>query len=212
MLRYSIRASVALCLLVAGTYIHAAEPPKVIAEGEWSKPVDDNNGYALRGRLVLCEKPAGGDLREVAVYVELQDASEAIGMGLQIFCEMGKTDFRPEYKGGLQCEMHDKDKRVVPHTDYAFGGATPKSEWVKLPSDATIRVRATPFGVARAKEMGITPDLGKLWVIKDGDPNEYFLSGAFTVAPADKGLEKDGGHIWRGEIVLPPVRIKNKRS
>ena len=190
----------------------AAEGPKVIAEGEWSKPVDDNRGYAVRGRLVLCEKFAGDDLREVAVYVELQDASKAIGQGMQLFCEMGKSDLGPEYKGGLQCEMHDKDKRLVNHTDYSFGGATPRSEWVRLPGDATMRLRASPFGVRRAKAMSITPHLGKLWVIEDGDPNEYFLSGTFTVAPADDGIEKNGVHIWRGAIVLPTVRIKNNAA
>jgi len=151
-------------------------------------------------------------LREVPVYVELQDVSDAVGMGMQLYCEMGKTDFRPESKVGLQCEMRDKDKKIVKYTDYPFGGGTPRSEWVKLPSDGTIRLRATPFGVARAKEMGITPGLGKLWLIKDGDPNEYSLSGTFTIAPADKGLEKDGGHIWRGEIALPAVKIKNNRK
>jgi len=211
MLRDALCTLIGVCLLVAGAYAQAADAPRVIAEGEWSKPVDDTRGYAVRGRLVLCEKMAGDDLRDVAVYVELQDASEAIGMGMQLFCEMGKTDFSPDYKGGLQCEMHDKDRRLVPHTDYPFGGRVPKSEWVQLPSDATIRLRASPFGVRRAKAMSITPDLGKLWVIADGDPNEYFLSGTFTVAPADNGLEKDGGHIWRGAIVLPAVRIKNKR-
>ena len=51
---------------------------KVIAEGEWSKPVDDNRGYAVRGRLVLCEKFSGDDLREVAVYVELHKLASCI--------------------------------------------------------------------------------------------------------------------------------------
>jgi hypothetical protein len=59
--------------------------------------------------------------------------------------------------------------------------------------------------------MAISPELGKLWVIKDDDPNEYFLSSTFTIAPAEDGIEKDGGHIWRGVINLPAVRIKNKR-
>jgi hypothetical protein len=188
-----------------------AEWPKVIAAGEWSKPVDDNRGYAVRGRLVLCEKRLGDDRREVAVYVELQDASKAIGGSMQIFCDFGKADFRPEYKGGLQCELRDHDKQPVKSTSYSFGGAIPKSEWVRLPSDATMRLRASPFGVSRANAMAITPDLLKLWVIGDDDPNEYFLSGTFTVAPADDRIEKDDGHIWRGAIVLPEVRIKNKR-
>jgi hypothetical protein len=130
---------------------------------------------------------------------------------MQLYCEMAKTDFRPEYKGGLQCKMHDKDKKLVPSTGYPFGGGVPKSEWVRLPCDATIRLRATPFGLRRDNAMAISPELSKLWVIKDDDPNEYFLSGTFTIAPAEDGIEKDGGHIWRGVIDLPAVRIKNKQ-
>ena len=189
----------------------AAERPKVIAEGEWSKPVADSRGYAVRGRLVLCEKLVGSDRREVAVYVDLQDVCEFIGNGMQLFCDMGKTDFRPEYRGGLQCEMRDKDKRLVISKGYPFGGAVPLSEWVRLPTDATIRLRASPFGIHQAKAMAISPELNKLWVIGDGDPNDYFLSGTFTVAPADDRIEIDGVHVWRGTIVLPAVRIKNKR-
>jgi len=210
MLRHAIRGLIAVLILVAAGHVWAAEPPKVIAEGEWSKPVSDPLAYALRGRLVICEKSLGGDVLEFPVYVELQDVSEAIGPGMQIYCAMGDADDRPGSKSGLNCEMRDKDKKIVKHTDYPFGGQTPRSEWVKLPSEATIRLRATPFQVGRAKVMGITPDLGHLWLIPEGDPNDYFLSGTFTVAPADKDLEKDGSHIWRGELVLPPVRLKNK--
>lgn len=189
----------------------AADPPKIIAAGEWSKPVADKRGYALRGRLVLCEKPARDELREVVVYVELQDASEFVGQSLKLFCEMGKRDFRPEYKPGLQCEMRDKEQRVVPTTGFPFGGAVPLSEWVTLPVDATIRVRATPFGIRRPKSLAISPHLNNLWVIGDDDFDEYFLSGTFTVDPTEDQVPPGDGHVWRGTIVLPPARIQNKK-
>ena len=189
----------------------AADPPKVIAEGDWSKPVADTRAFAVRGRLVLCEKPRSDNRREVAVYVELQDGRESIGNSMRIFCDMGKTDFRPEYKGGLQCELQDKDKKPVKSTSYPFGGAVPASEWVTLPTDATIRLRASPFGIHQAKAMAITPHLGKLWVIGDDDPNEYFLSGTFTVDPDAGRKTIEEPHVWRGTIVLPAVRIMNHR-
>jgi hypothetical protein len=206
--------SLAFIWLGLGGLGHAAEGPKVIAEGEWSKPVADARGYAVRGRLVLCEKPVKDDHREVAVYVELQDVCEFVGNGMRLLCEMSKTDFRPEYKGGLQCEMRDKDKKIVKPTGYPYGGGgvgVPKSEWVVLPNDATIRLRASPFGVYRAKAIAITPELNKQWVIEDDDPKEYFLSGAFTVAPTDDQIPKGDGHVWRGSIDLPAVRIRNKQ-
>jgi hypothetical protein len=190
----------------------AAEWPKIIAAGEWSKPVADSRGYAVRGRLVLAEKSVSRDRRQVVVYVELQDASEAVGGSMRLFCEFGKTDFRPEYKRGLQCELQDKDKRPVKSTPFPFSGAVPKSEWVTLPSDATFRLRASPFGIHRAKALAIAPDLGKLWVIADDDPNEYYLSGTFTVDPATDRIPPGKEHVWRGTIVLPAVRVVNQRQ
>jgi hypothetical protein len=185
----------------------AAEPPKVFATGEWSKPVADKVGRALRGRLVLCEQPRGDDRRHAALYVELQDASDAIGPTMRLYCDMGKHDFRDSYKGGLDCELRDKNGQPVKTTPFPFGGAVPKSEWVLLPPDATIRLRATPFGISRVKAKAICPHLGKLWVIADDDPNEYFLSGTFTVDPPDGPVAANNEHIWMGTITLPAMRI-----
>jgi hypothetical protein len=207
----SFAVSGAVLLTLSGL-VQAAEEQNPIAAGAWSKPVSDSRGYALRGRLMLCEKRVSEEHREVAVYVELQDANEFIGDGMRLFCDFGKTDFRPVYKGGLQCELHDKDNRPVPSTGYPFGGAVPKSEWVTLPSDATIRLRASPFGIHRAKAMAISPQLNQLWVIDDKDSAEYFLSGTFTVDPDAGRKTVEDPHIWRGTIVLPAVRIVNQRK
>jgi hypothetical protein len=190
----------------------AADPPKVIATGDWSQPVADSRARAVRGRLVLCEKIVGDDRRAVAVYVELQDASDSIGGTVQLFCDFGRTDFRPEYKGGLRCELRDKDKRPVKSTPFPFSGAVPQSEWVALPSDATIRLRASPFGIHRPKAMAIAPDVSTLWVIGDDDANEYLLSGTFTVEPAADRKPPGEGHVWRGTVDLPAVRIVNQRK
>jgi len=190
----------------------AAEPAKVIAEGEWSKPVADNRGRAVRGRLALCEKVVNENRREVAVYVELQEASDAIGGSMRLFCDFGRTDFRPEYKKGLHCQLRDKDQKPVKSTPFPFSGAVPRSEWVTLPTDSTIRLRSSPFGIHQPKAMAISPDLGSLWVIRDGDANEYFLSGTFTVDPAADRVTAGDEHIWRGTIELPAVKIVNKRK
>jgi hypothetical protein len=191
---------------------HAAEEPRIIAAGEWSKPVADSRGCAVRGRLVLGERRVSEERREVAVYVELQEASDAGGGALAIFCDFGKTDFRPEYQGGLQCELRDSAERPVRAVGFPFSGAIPRSEWVTLPRDATIRLRASPFGIHRANALAIAPSLAKLWVIGDDDPNEYFLSGTFTVDPAADPVPPGKEHVWRGTLVLPAVRIVNQRK
>ncbi len=200
---------VTVALVAAGS--QALAQSKDLAVGVWSKPVTDNRGFAVRGRLVLGEKQRGDDLREVAVYVELQDASQAVGRTVQLFCEMGRHDFRPEYKAGLHCEMHDKDKRSVPGTGFPFSGAVPASQWVTLPSDGTIRLRASPFGIRRPKALAISPHLDKLWVIGDDDANEYFLSGTFTIDPPKDRNPPGDEQVWRGTLELPAVRISSQR-
>ena len=201
-----IAALCALLLLTASTL--AADGPKVIAAGDWSKPVADNRGYALRGRLLLCEKVVAADRREVAVYIELQDACDFIGRGMQLWCEVAKTDFRPEYKKGLHCEMHDAKGNKIEPEGFPFGGGVPSNEWVKLPTDGTIRLRTTPFGIHRPGALAICPHLGGMWVIPDEDKNEYRVSGTFTVDPAadQKPLDPDL-HIWRGTITFPPMQV-----
>jgi hypothetical protein len=201
-----IRAIVAL-LLVA-PFAHSVEP-KVITEGAWSKPVADNRGRALRGRLVLAERRVNVERREIVVYVELQDASEAIGNTMHLFADMGRHDFRPEYKGGLRCQLRDKDGTELKSTSFPFGGAVPQSEWVSLPADATIRLRATPFGIHRPGAMAIAPDVSKMWVINDGDPKEYFLAGTFTIDPAAEAVPKEFDFVWRGTLELAAVKIVN---
>lgn len=210
-----IRASgilAGLILATLGGSGRTAELPKVIAAGEWSKPVSDSRGRAVRGRLVLCQKVVSAERREVAVYVELQDARESVGGSLRLFCDFGRTDFRPEYKGGLRCELRDKDRRPVKSAPFPFSGAVPASEWVTLPSDATIRLRASPFSIHRPKAMAISPDVGSLWVISDDDSDEYFLSGTFTVDPAADRIPRGENPVWRGTIALPAVRIVNRRK
>jgi hypothetical protein len=194
-----------LCSLV-----RAGDAPQVLATGEWSKPVADSRGYAIRGRLVICEKPRRENLRETPIYVELQEASDFIGAGLKLFCEMGSYGAQPGPKGGLNCELRDSNNQLVPSTSFPFGGGVPKSEWVSLPTDATIRLRATPFGMRRADAISLCPYLGAEWIIPDTDQNEYFLSGTFTVDPSSIPAEFEKDHVWRGTLQLPAVRIVNR--
>ena len=200
--------ALAILALLAVTTPAQAEGPQVIAVGPWSKPVADHRGYALRGRLVLCEKVVSEDRREVAVYIELQDACDFIGHGMQLWCELSKHDFRPEYKGGLHCQMHDGNGNKIEPEGFPFGGAVPSNQWVTLPTDGTIRLRTTPFGIHRPGALAICPDLGGMWIIPDDDKHEYRLSGAFTIDPAaDQKPPADEPHIWRGALELPAMQI-----
>jgi hypothetical protein len=189
----------------------ASEPPQEIAIGKWSKPVADTRGYALRGRLVLAERRYNDDRREVAVYVELQDASDARGGGMRIFCDLGKSDLSGATKTGLTCELRDKNDQPVPSTPFPFSGGIPQSEWLYLPSDGAVRLRASPFGIHRPGAMAISPHPGQLWVIANDDPGEYSLTGTFIVDP-DEGRDTiQDPQVWRGTIELPALRVVGRK-
>ena len=83
-----------MLIAVAGS-VRAGELPKLFAAGEWAEPVVDADGYAVRGRLVLYERVAADfpcqDRREVSVYVELQDASAAVGRSVRMFCDFERV-------------------------------------------------------------------------------------------------------------------------
>ena len=208
----------ATVVMLFGGLLRAGLPETPLAEGAWSTAVADADGDALRGRLVVYERPlvvGGRDgfprqvRREVLVYLELQDAREFVGRPVRVFCDLGRTD--PRHKGGLHCAMVDKDRKPVPTVPFVFAGGLPASQWVALPTDATIRVRTTPFGIHREDALAIAPTADALWVIGAGDANEYFLSGTFTAdedAAAGAGDKPaDAGHAWRGTLELPAVRV-----
>lgn len=196
-----------LALLLATSAL-AADGPTVIALSDWSKPAIGKDGYALRGRLVLCEKVVSADRREVAVYIELQDASDSIHPDLQLWCEVAKTDYRPEYKPGLHCEMTDAKGNKIEAKGFPFGGGVPRNQWVALPTDATIRLRTTPFGIHHPGALAICPSLGGMWIIPDDDKTEYRLFGTFTIDPAaDNKPPADDLPIWRGTLTFPPMQI-----
>lgn len=175
--------------------------------GEWSESVADSRGYSLRGRLVLVDKVGHNGHRESVLFVELQDTCQFIGNGIRVFCDMGKTDFRPENQGGLNCELVDKNNQPMKTVSFPFGGVVPRTEWVKLPVNASIRIRATPFGLRQDNARVISPHLGAMWVIENSDKQTYLLKGSFVVqSKEDKGID-ESLHAWSGKLVLPPLRI-----
>ena len=188
----------------------AAEGPREIASGSWSKPVADARGYAVRGRLVLCEKKVAADRRESAVYVELQDASPFIGSGMRLFANF--RSIHPGQKSGMRTELRDGKVKDVPSQPFAFGGAVPMPEWITLPTDATIRLRTSPFGIHRPNALAIAPQLEHLWVIADDDTQEYYLSATVVIDSPAEPEAKAAEHVWRGTLVLPAMRIRNGRS
>jgi len=129
---------------------------------------------------------------------------------MRIFCDFGKSDYRPEYQGGLKCELRDEEGQVVAAQAFPFGGAVPKSEWITLPADATIRLRSSPFGIHRPGALAIAPDVGTQWIIPDGDRTVYKLSGKFTAERAHENQNEGEERDWQGTLELPAVRLTGR--
>ncbi len=205
--------------MLAASSVFGAEPPRVVATADWSKPVTDTRGRAVRGRLVLCAQQFDATRQEFSLCIELADVSEAVHQEpALLFCELGKHDFRPEYKPGLHCELRDARGKPVETQPSAFSGAVPRSTWVSLPHQSTIRLRQSPYGIHRPGAKAICPMLGQSWVIADDDPEPYFLSGTFTIDPTEdqvKAAELKPGQeweIWRGTLQLPPLEILSPQA
>jgi hypothetical protein len=186
----------------------------MIAAGDWSKPVTDTRGRAVRGRLVLCAQSFDESRREFSLFIELADASEAVHQEpALLFCDLGKHDFRQEYKPGLHCELRDSHAKAIETAAFPFSGAVPRSTWVSLPHQSTLRLRQSPYGIHRPGATALAPMLSQLWVITDDDLEPYYLSGTFTIDPTDEQVKAAGlkpaqeGEIWRGTLELPPLEI-----
>jgi hypothetical protein len=213
-----------LFLLAACGLCLAGEEPKTIAISGWSKPADGCNDFfnggncaTIRGRLVILQGHSPGDasdLLSTMVYVELQNMS--IRATEIYFDGEHGHDFRTEHKGGLNCDLFDSHDKPVPQRGSAFSGGCPPSEWITLPYDSTIRLRANCFGIRSPKEGGLVlPFPGKEWFINPQDTNHYFLSASFTViAPTNhvsEALKQAGSVVWDGTLVFPKMEISVRK-
>ncbi len=205
----------ALGLTLAGDCCLASTNTVILAAGAWSDPVADSGGYAIRGRLLLCETPqhrgpAGSD---TAVYLELQEWSDFVARTLQIYCDMeGDAAIAPHFKAihkaGCRWELRDGLGRRVKESPFGFSGAGPGTDWMALPCDASVRLRASLFGGGRLENGSLGLALpSHYWVVPARSTNEYFLSATFTVDPPTNSFNPLEHQVWRGSLVLPGVKI-----
>jgi hypothetical protein len=208
-----------LMILVVGYGLSfAGDEPEVIAISNWSKKVagKTDGDAAIRGRLVILQGHEIGDASELLstmVYVELQN------MGLKpaelYFDGTHGGDFRPEYKGGLNCDLFDSQGKPVPSIGGGGSGIEPASEWITMPSDSTIRLRANHFAIRSPREGGLVlPFPGNWWMIKAQDTNHYFLSASFTAIAPTNHVSEEVNHgrrvVWDGMLKFPKVDIALK--
>jgi hypothetical protein len=206
-------------LLIVCKLCFAGDEPKVIAISDWSKPVDGcnflngGNCATIRGRLVILQGHFPGDASELLstmVYVDLQN------LGLRpaeiYFDAEHGHDFRPAYKGGLNCDLFNSNGKPVPQRASFFSGGCPSSGWITLLYDSTVRLRANCFGIRSPKEGGLVlPFPAKEWFIESNDTNCYYLSATFTSIAPINHFSEDVKHarsvIWDGTLEFPKIKI-----
>ena|SRR5579863_2167828 len=171
----------------------------LLGVGEWSKPVTDQTGYTLRGRLLVFNPPVylnGGAPYHGSppVYVELQNLTRGAArpVGVYVAADDG-------FEGKLL------DSRGNPPTNmlvFAYSGVLRAATqcWVILPEGASARA-----SLDDDRPGGLDSYHGYMRssVIPPG--KAFFLSGNFS-PPTNHPVPPEV-HLWRGKLNLPPVKI-----
>jgi len=200
-----IRLIVLLPLLLVA-WCYGEEKPKLLAESEWSKPVESHDRF-LRARWLLMEgrsRAYAGPGNEVLLYVELENANGAWGEPLRVYFDAAK---------GLQFEVRDADGKLIPPSPTPGSGGDVGTGWITIPYDSTVRLRANP-GWARPAEAALAlplrPFQGQYWLFAEPPAKELFLSGKLTIAPpTDDTIEHRDD--WRGTLELPNTKLAVKK-
>jgi len=179
------------------------EETNVIALGDWSEPVGNEYGCKLRGRLAMCAYPehrGPANRVDVGVYVELQEYSDSMAGGVQVYCDFMK---------GLKCEVADANGRAPEPVGTGYDGGVPSPVWVCVPPFASIRLRASVDAGGRLRDgsLGLWFAGAGQWTIKRTDTNTYFMSATFTVTPPPGTTTFNNTQIWSGTLHLPKMKL-----
>jgi hypothetical protein len=205
--------TILLFFLLASSQAFAADDPSVAALGEWSKPVAIEDGFAIRGRLLICDTPdhaSSVSKTDTAVYLELQEFSAGVS-SVRVHCELSGRNGRNNAPG-LRFELRDAKGKLVPHSPGGFGGGMPESCWLTLEPYGSARLRASVYGGGRLSDGGLAIYLasGGWWDVHPNPTNEYFLSATFTAKGVTNKMgwvEITNRNVWHGTLALPPVKI-----
>ena len=199
------KAAISFVLLLACRCCFGQTDTNLIATGDWSTTVSDNDGYMLRGRLLVYDEHTAP--YHARIYLELQHAFKGPGWWdnpLEIYYDIGRGDV-------LHFEMRDGLNQPVPMYPVSIRGPAPSPSWIALPCDSTERLRADWHNMGPSTQ----PDgleifvVGGCWLIRPNATNDFYLSATFT--PPKDHPSSLNYHIWQGTLKLPPVKIPVKK-
>ena len=198
--------TIALFLLLASLACGFGQTEtNLLATGDWSTAVSDNDGHNLRGRLLVYDEQ--GALNHARIYLELQHVFKGPGWWsnpLEIYFDIGGSD-------DLHFDMRDEFDQPIPQFPVAIRGPAPSPCWVTLPCDSIMRLRADTYTLGQsAKPDGLQILVrGGCWLIRPNATNDFFLSGTFTPSTEHPSALKYP--LWRGTLKLPKVKIPVKK-
>ena len=197
-------ASTALLFVASLGSCFGQTDTNLLASGDWSKPVQDDQGYTLRGRLLVYDEHNAPN--HARIYLELQHLFKGPGWWdnpIEIYYDRERGDV-------LHFEMRDGLNQPIPMYPVSIAGPVPSPYLITLPCDSTIRLRADWENMGPPTQ----PDgleifvVGGCWLIPPDATNDFYLSASFT-PPKElpSGLNGIKYHIWQGTLNLPKVQI-----
>ncbi len=156
--------------------------------------------FIVRHASTFLDGKPGGPYSELLVYLELQNTSPGLG-SMQL-----KLDIDPTTN--IVYRVADERGSLIEPEPFAFRSTVGPGVYnLVLPPDGNLRfpVSISGGGVFEDKvKLDLSPSQG-IWYFKKSDGGEYKLSGTLRV-PALR--ERIGPLWWRGELEIPPVKLR----
>jgi len=199
-----MKTIIALALLMASNCFGQADV-NLVATGDWTKPVRDENGVGsvLRGRLLIYDDQAQSAANHARLYIEIQ----------QVFTNGWYDPVEIYFFGtNLVFELHNEHGQPISGMATMRMGAVLKPYWVTVPCDGTVRIRADECTLGpKEKPDGLeilTRD--NCWIVPLNATNDFYLTCSFTSATNyPSPLHYD---TWRGTLRFPKVKIPSQNS
>jgi hypothetical protein len=177
----------------------------LIATGDWSKPVRDENGVGsvLRGRLLVYDDQAQSAANHARIYLEIQQVfTNGWYDPVEIYC----------FGTNLVLELQNEHGQPIPSMATVRVGAVLNSYWVTVPCDGTVRIRADECTLGPHEKPDGLYILtgGNAWLVPRNATNDFYLTCSFTSATNHPSpLHYD---TWRGTLRFPEVKIPSQNS
>jgi hypothetical protein len=198
----TMKTIVPLLLLLAACCFGQTDS-HIIATGDWSEPVRDENGVgaSLRGRLLVYDDQVKSAANHARIYLEIQHVfTNGWYPPVEIYCCLDHLAF----------ELKNGHGQLVPGGGVVKWGAVLEPYWATVPCDGTVRIRADEYTLGPSEKPDDLEILTRAnhWLISPNATNDFYLTCLFT--PATSSPSPLHYVTWRGALRFPPVQLSPK--